>query len=227
MRLPRSPRLLLGALALGLLLGALALALVAYSGGSDETQPTASTRAAEGTTTTLPPIEVAVKLGRTKIVGAGVPAASPAELDPTTAKAVVAAVNAYVEAGFVAPLRNQTPAELDDLLALGAFARLAAGEHDRTVLTTEGLPEVRTATLRLAPVDLTGLTEGFGSLPLVSARIEFVAKLHTIDGPLTVTNLGELMLSDDGDGWRVVGYEMAVVRDDGTRATTTTAVSAP
>jgi hypothetical protein len=205
-----------------------ALTLVACSGGDDTPDAATSTTTAPGTTTsTAPPIEVKARLGTTRIVGAGVPHASPPPMDKVNARDLLEAVDGYVQAAFVAPLREHERADLDGLLGLGATARLAEGEHDRRVLTTEGLPRVRAARLKLARIDLAALTEGFGSFPLVSASISFSGELDTVDGRVSIRHLGELVLAKDGGTWQVVGYEMAVVRDDGTNTTTTTASSAP
>jgi hypothetical protein len=192
----------------------------------DDTTTIAPTAGLGPTTTAEAPIEVAVKLGTTKVVGAGAPHADPPPINTKTSTEIIDAVAGYVRAAFIAPLEGR-PANLKGLLAMGATARLAKGEHDRAVLTTEGITSVQRAQTRLKPVDLVGLTEGFGTMPLVSARIEFTAELLTDDGPLTVTHLGELVLAED-EGWKVVGYEMIVIRDDGTgNASTTTATVRP
>jgi hypothetical protein len=193
---------------------------------SDDTTTVASNAAIATTTTTAATIEVAVELGNTKVVGAGAPHADPPPMKKKVSAEIIDAVATYVRAAFIAPLEGR-PSNLAGLLGMGATARLAKGEHDRGVLTNEGLPAVQHAELSLPPIDLVGLTEGFGTMPIVSAKIELTAVLLTDDGPLTVTHLGELVLAKD-KGWKVVGYEMVVVRDDGAgNVSSTTATVQP
>jgi hypothetical protein len=171
------------------------------------------------------PIDVEVKLGAATVVGVGVDHAAPRAMDAATSRAGLEAVDAYVQAALVAPLEGRA-VKLDGLVGMGAAARLAEGQHDRAVLTTEGLPDIDEVAATLRPVRLVGLTEGFGTMPLISASIEFTADLATEDGPLKITHLGELVLTND-HGWKLIGYEMVVIRDDGNRTTTTTATVTP
>lgn len=205
----------------------LAFALGGCSGGGQRAEPTSkpTSSTAEATTTTVEPIVVHVELGRTSVVGVGVPHADPQPMDPATARAIARSVDDYVQTALVAPLAGAR-ADLSGLVGKRAAERLTRGQHDRAVLTTEGLPEGVAAQVTLEPLRLVGLTEGFGSLPLVSAAIDFAFDLATTDGTVHVRHLGELVLSNDG-GWKVIGYEMVVIRDDGSAATTTTATVTP
>ena len=220
---PLAPRLapILGASALAF---ALAFGFAACSGGSDDPPQARSTTRPEATTTTASPIDVEATLGATRVVGAGVDPRQPPALDSTAASAVLGAVDRYVQRALVAPLRGDT-ADLEGLFADTTAPLVAVGSHDRSVLAAEGLPTVTTGAATLEPVELVGLTDGFATLPLVSARVAFVAELETVDGPLTITQLGELVLTPAGDHWVIVGYDVAIVRDDGTAATTTTATA--
>lgn len=198
----------------------LAVASSACSGGqkADPTSSRATSTAAQ-TTTTEATIDVDVALGTTALRGPGADHANPPPLSDDVAADVLATVDEYVQRAFVAPLRGDE-FDPEGLLGLPAAARLIGTAHDRSVLTTEGLPDVEIASIELAPIDLVGLTEGFGSIPLVSARIDFEAALETVEGPLDVHHFGELVLAY-GERWHVVGYEMIVVRDDGTTSTAT------
>jgi hypothetical protein len=204
----------------------LAIGSSGCSGGQKSDPPNNRVTSTAGqTTTTAAAIDVDVALGTTALRGPGANHADPPPLTEDVATDVLTTVDRYVQRALVSPLRGD---EFDPsgLLALAAAARLVPRSHDRTVVTSEGLPEVETASIRLAPVDLVGLTEGFGSIPLVSARIDFEAKLETAEGPLDIHHFGELVLAYT-DGWHVVGYEMIVVRDDGHSASTTTATASP
>jgi hypothetical protein len=202
-------------------------ALGCSSDDSGETRPTTSSTGPGETTTTAPPvIDATLRLGKTSVVGIGVPARTPPEIKRAVSRAVVATLDAYVDAAFLAPLRGEKIV-LDDLVGPRAAARLARRQHDRGVMTNDGLPEVRGATVRLAPTNLTALSEGFAGLSLVSGTLDLETDLTTIDGDLSVHHFGEIVLARDGEEWRVIGYEMIVVRDDGTAVTTTTATAAP
>jgi len=215
-------------LVIGARLGAVLALLTGLAACSDgqKASPTSAASTAGATTTTVAPVAVEVTLGTTAIRGAGVPHADPPAIDAATADEVLATVHGYVDTALTGPLAGVEP-EWSDLLGPRAAARLELGAHDRGVLTTEGLPEVSAATATLLPVDLVGLTDGFGSLPLVTARVDFTAELETDEGPLTVHHFGELVLGD-ADGWRIIGYDLIVVRDDRSGpATTTSATVAP
>lgn len=181
----------------------------------------------EVSTTTAPPvIEATLRLGATAVFGVGVPAGAKPRIERPVSRAVIATLDAYVDAAFFAPLRGEAIV-FDDLVGPRAAARLAPGHHDRAVMTNDGLPEVRDATVRLAATDLTALSEGFAGLSLVSATLDLETDLTTVDGDISVHQFGEVVLARDGEDWRVIGYEMIVVRDDGTSVTTTTATVAP
>jgi hypothetical protein len=200
---------------------AVALAIgAACSGGGQKADGTTVPSTDEPTTTTDATVDVSVTLGTTRVVGPGAAHDDPPELSPATADAVLEVVDTYVTAALVGPLQG-SEVDLAELTRPGAAARLAPGEHDRAVLTTEGLPTADAISVTLEPVNLVGLTEGFGSLPLVSASITFAVTLDTPDGPLDVRHSGELVLRDV-DGWKIVGYEMIVVRDDHSAAGPTT-----
>ncbi len=202
------------------------VAFAACSGGQKADPMTSGADSTAGqTTTTAGPVDVDVTLGATELRGPGANHADPPPLAADVSADVLTSVDRYVTRALVDPLRGEA-FDPKGLVGLAAAARLADGAHDRGVVTTEGLPEVEGATVKLAPVDLVGLTEGFGSIPLVSARIDFEAELDTAEGRLELHHFGELVLSYL-DGWKVVGYEMIVVRDDGTTETTTTAQVAP
>ena len=130
-------------------------------------------------------------------------------MDPATARAITRAVDDYVQAAFVGPLEG-TRADLRRLAGERAAARLGRGQHDRAVLTTEVRPAGDPSKISLKPLRLVGLTEGFGSLPLVSASVDFEFDLTAATGIVHVRHLGELVLGNDG-GWKVVGYEMVVI----------------
>jgi hypothetical protein len=201
---------------------AVALALgAACSGGGQKADGTTVPSADDPSTTTTAPVEVEVSLGRSLVVGPGAPPDDAPELPAATTQAVLDTVDAYVTTALVGPLQGND-ADLDGLARPGAAARLAPGEHDRAVLTTEGLPSAAATSATLEPVNLVGLTEGFGSLPLVSASVDFAVTLDTDDGPLDVRHTGEIVLREVADGWKIVGYEMIVVRDDHSAAGPTT-----
>ncbi len=196
----------------------------ACSGGQKSSESTSSTRA-DGTTTSTTAVEVSVdvEIATSTIVGVGVaPDASP-PIDPTVVGELRSTIDRYVEAALTGPL---TGAEADwtDLVTMAVAGRLAVGSHDRGVITTEGQPNADSVDATLAPVTLTGLTEGFGSLPLVTASIDFTADMTTADGPLTVRHFGEVVLTNI-DGWKLHGYEMIVVRDDHAGTPTTLTAS--
>ncbi len=201
-----------------------AAVLVSACSSGQKSAPTSSARADDTTTsTTVREVSIDVEIATTSIVGVGVaPDASP-PIDPTVVGELRSTVDRYVEAALTGPLTGAN-ADWTDLVTMAVAGRLATGAHDRGVVTTEGLPAAESLEVTLEPVTLTGLTEGFGSLPLVTASIDFTAELTTADGPLTVRHFGEVVLTNI-DGWKLHGYEMIVVRDDHAGSPTTIAAS--
>lgn len=199
------------------------------SGESPPESATTSTPTSnDGSSTTVAPpaIEATLRIGTTAIFGFGTPANDPPQIPRPVTRSVIATVDSYVDAAFLAPLRGEDIV-LDGIVGPRAAARLASGRPDRAVMTNDGLPEVTRAKVQLAPSDLSALSEGFGRLSFVSATLDLETDLSTVEGALSVHQFGEIVLARDGEEWRVIGYEMIVVRDDGTSTITTTAAVAP
>jgi ABC-type Fe3+-hydroxamate transport system substrate-binding protein len=207
-------------------LGAAALVLgaTACSGSSSpRAKPSAAstTRAADATTTV--PHAVTLKLswlrGQTVAVGRA-PRAN-------VAAAVTKVVRRYVELASVEPLERggASAARLGALLSPALRARLKTA--DAGVLTDNGLGPVRSSTTERGAMRMITLVDAAGRSVAVAARLNTTVVADGPAGHLAVTRSGELLLMPAGLTWRIVGYDLTVVRRDTAtgKATTTTAAS--
>ncbi len=205
---------------------AVAVFLVFGACSSGPTSESEKSNASNSSTSTEQPVELVATLGRTSVHGTGIEPGTRAKLDKAIAAKVIAVVDQFVQTSLVGPLEGR-PVDFDGLLTPDVATRLATGKPDRSVLTTEGIISASRVHAELAKVRLVALTEGLGSISLISASIDFDATLTSDGTQLTVQHVGEILLAEDS-GWKIVGYEMTVTRDDGSSATSeTSAVVTP
>src|SRR5262249_41680990 len=124
----------------------------------------------------------------------------------------------------VEPMRTGKPVgDLSPVLGPAALSRLTG--TDRAVLVDEGLPRVRgVLTVTGQPVNVVGLGDQAGNVPLVSATIDLTAQ--GVTGPrkttVTVTRKGSLVLAADPSGWKIIEYDLEVARSGSALDTPTT-----
>lgn len=150
----------------------------------------------------------------------------PAELPVEIQDAVMTTVAAYVEGGLIDPIRDDT-ASPDAAAAFAALTAPRLDGPDRAVLFDEGLPEVTGSfEPRAEPVTITALSDGTGAFVLVTATLLYEATLEADGGPITISRSAELTLAPEDGAWKIIGYDMGVIRDGpDITATTETAVA--
>lgn len=155
---------------------------------------------------------------------------APDALPPDVQSAVMTTLTGYLNAATVTPLKTGTAddAALGATLAPPVVARLAT---DRSVLVDEGLPKsVGKIKVSGAPVALTALADGSGTVVVVTANLDTTTKAKTAKGPLSIKRSGELVLEPDSGAWKITGYTLNVDRvGKGLKTPTTTlpAAAAP
>jgi hypothetical protein len=183
-------------------------------------------KATTGSSTTQPPksATVTATAGLVGVVSAG----QPAELSAADQTAVLHAVDAYVRAATLDPLKGK-PSNLDSLFATGAAP--AATAPDRDALSDGGLPAVTGgAKATLVPVSMSGLADASGAIDLVGTTIDLTVTGTAPKGAITIHRSGELMFERDGSNWKILSFKLAVTRDGaglGTASSTTTGSSTP
>ncbi|MEP6626152.1 MAG: hypothetical protein ABJC79_17020 [Acidimicrobiia bacterium] len=192
-------------------------ALAACSSGS-------SSSSGPSTTKPTPSASVNATAGLVGVVSAG----QPAELSAADKTAVLHAVDAYVRAATLLPLKGK-PSNLDALFASGAAPAATAPERD--ALTEDGLPAVTGgAKATLVPVSMSGLADASGAIDLVGTTIDLTVTGTAPKGAITIHRSGELMFERDGSDWKILSFKLAVTRDGaglGTASSTTTGSSTP
>ncbi len=192
-------------------------ALAACSSGS---------KATSGSSTTQPRKSAAVNAtaGLVGVVSAG----QPAQLSDADKTAVLHAVDGYVRAATLEPLKGKA-SNLDSLFATGAAPSATAPERD--ALSDDGLPPMTGgAKATLVPVSMSGLADVSGAIDLVGTTIDLTVTGTAGKGAITIHRSGELMFERDGSNWKILSFKLAVTRDGaglGTASSTTTGSSTP
>lgn len=200
---------------------ALAAALPACRRGNDTPEQGEGGLAGSTTSTTaVPEVKVTVAVAAVESMRPE-PVAFPDDLRA----AVVAALDAWVGAGMVAPLlTGQPPVGLDTAFTPGALARLTPGSPDRASLLEETRPSEGALEPEKATVSLTGLADGAGHVGLVTASIDVSVVFVSPTGSIRTARTGEVTLVPVADRWLIDSYDVVTKRDTvpPPQATTTT-----
>ena len=191
--------------------------LAACSGSSSSKPGTTSTRPAK-------PAAVSATVGTVTVAAGGL----PAKLADADRDAVLAAVGHYVEAATIAPLSGKPTKNLAAQFTASAAPALTGPEQDALLDTT--VPRSTVVTTKLAPVNLTALSDQAGAIDLVGTTFDLTVSAKSKKGPITIHRSGEFMFTRDAGAWKVLGFTLAVTRDGaglGTGPTSTTGSKGP
>lgn len=143
--------------------------------------------------------------------------------------AALAVLDRYVAAATLAPLEGKPAENLAAAFTSTAAPALIGPEQDALVDTS--VPKATGAVKAvLAPVNLTALSDQSGAIDLIGTTFDLTVNATANGGPIAIHRTGELMLTRDGDAWKILGFTLAVTRDGaglGTAPTSTTGKSAP
>ena len=193
------------------------VALTGCSGGSSTSHPGTTGGGAATTRPAAPPGQAAFTLATPDVRAVG--DRTPAQLAPNVLAAVKSTLDQYLNVAVVAPIRTgQKAADLGPVFTGPALAQ-AAGP-DRAALVDEDLPAAPAAAVPTASAALTALVGPDGPV-VISAEIHVAASGKAAGGDLAVDRTGELVLSPDGDAWKVSAYSIKVNRHLPNGATTT------
>ncbi len=180
------------------------VALLTGAGCSGDRSPDHARRPAP------PPAVATVDLEPGPVKVAAVKPGTP--LPPGTAEGVMDAVETYLVEAVARPLSRGKAGDLGPVFSDPARSRLDG--PDRAVVLDEALPApIRTPRLTAQPVGLTVLVDAGGRPVLASAALSVEVDARARTGAYTVRRLGELTLAPGGNGWRITGYDLTVVRD--------------
>ena len=127
--------------------------------------------------------------------------------------AVVKTLDAYLEAGVLAPLRSGGPAgELSPLFTARAAAHMKA-TADRNAFIDEGLPPAPRIVAVVSALRLAGLAGPGGDVVLVAARMDLTLVAGAQGATITIARDADLMLVADGSAWKIDSYRVRVSRD--------------
>lgn len=178
----------------------------------------------DGPPATRPTVSIGdleLTVGAVLPANAGLPVELPAEIQ----HAVMATVGTYVDGGLVEPMREGA-ASPDVSTAFAAATAPRLDGPDRAALFDEGLPEVTSFEPRAEPVIITALSDGTGAFVLVTVTLLYEATLEGDAGTITINRTAELTLAPEGPEWKIVGYDLGVIRDGpGVDPAPTTAVA--
>ena len=68
-------------------------------------------------------------------------------------------------------------------------------------------------TVTLTPVNLTALADRAAKIDLVGATVDLTVRAATAQGPVAIHRTGELMFTRQDNGWKILGFQLAVTRD--------------
>lgn len=189
----------------------------AYSTQTTTTQPAASLAA--GADDAPAPITID---GAGFVVHAGGPVDQPG-FDASWA-AVLDALNRYLEAAVLTPLRSGGPAgDLAPLFTPLSAPRVLSVGPDRAAFIDEGLAPATGLRRERGVATLTGLGGRDALLSVVSAQLELRLAGEVNGAPLRVVRTGELVLIPEGGTWRIDAWDLRVTRTLAEVTTTTAA----
>jgi hypothetical protein len=152
---------------------------------------------------------------------------APATIPDDVRAKVLAALSTYVNAATVKPLQTGVVDDASLATALGPAATQRAAGVDRGTLVDEGIPKAKGRIIvNTLPVKLTGLADANGSVIVVTARLDSIARTRTERGAITISRKGDLVFMPDGDTWKIDGYDLAVERSGKGLVAPTTATTA-
>jgi hypothetical protein len=206
-------------------LGCIAAMLLASCHGSDK-RSTTTTAVPSTDAKHRPRVSLALKLGSLEVQ-----AVDPAGgFNRATARTILKLVNSYIASAITRPLFTGSDSSgLARYFAPSLVARVGAKGRDRLALTDEHTPVITAVTKTVKqPLDLVGL-QLHGRLLMVGAGFGVAVQGTTVQGPLAVTRIGNLVLEPDSKhAWHITGYSLIVRRttpksSTTQKATTTTA----
>lgn len=118
----------------------------------------------------------------------------------------------YIALALVAPLRSgRPPGDLSLVLTPAAAARLDG--PDRGALVEEGLPAVERVRGETANVALSSLAGFDGAPAVIAARLDLRLRATGRDLDVVVVREGEMVMVNDGDDWKIDGYQLRASRE--------------
>ncbi|MEA2686624.1 MAG: hypothetical protein QOE93_1819, partial [Actinomycetota bacterium] len=193
------------------------LCLLGTASGCSKWSDGASVRA---TTTTEAPVAIVFSVTSFTMEVAAPPVAGAVE---GAQAGVLTTLQKWLEEDVVPSLRSAQPAP--DLRPLFTAP---TGEHvattaDRAAFVTEGLPPVTGLKADTASLDIVGLADPEGNVPIATVHVQLNLR-GTADGtPLTVEHTGDLVLVPEADGWKIDSYDIRATRETPSGAVTTVA----
>lgn len=132
--------------------------------------------------------------------------------------AVKATLDTYLVEAVSKPLFSAQPAgDLSAVLSPAAIERLNADPATRATLVDEGMPAAtKSITTETATANLWSIAGRDGAPGLFGAQLDL--KVHAI-GPtvdVTIVRNGEVVLTNDGSGWRIDSFRLRAQRDTAT-----------
>jgi hypothetical protein len=204
---PRHPPFLLARRVVPL---AVAMALAAGAGACSK-EPAGEKRAA---TTTTAPTTTAAAAPAIAVTVTGVDANGTREPDEATVAAVKKTIEAWVAAAVVAPLHSGQPAgDLAAVFTPAALERLA-DPAVRATLVDEGLPPAtKEITAERADVGLFSVAGPDEVVAVIAAQLDLKVRAVGPTLDVDVSHYGELVLVQEGDGWKIDSFALEAARD--------------
>ncbi len=140
-------------------------------------------------------------------------AAAPGPFPEDVWAQVHGVLDAYLDRGLVRPLRSgEPPRDLEPLFSPAALQR--ATTVDYVAVLEDGTALAGPVTSPRANAALTLLTDRDGRPVVVNARLDLSLSVESDDlGTVVLDRTGEVVLVDDGQGWRIDSYDLRNRRD--------------
>jgi hypothetical protein len=205
---PRHPPFLLARRVVPL---AVAVALATAAGACSK-EPAREKRAA--TTTTAPTTTATAAAPAIAVTVTGVDANGTREPDEATVAAVKKTIDAWVAAAVVAPLHSGQPAgDLAAVFTPAALERLA-DPAVRAAMVDEGLPPAtKEITAERANVGLFSVAGPDEVVAVIAAQLDLKVRAVGPTLDVDVSHYGELVLVQEGDGWKIDSFALEAARD--------------
>lgn len=140
-------------------------------------------------------------------------AAAPGPFPEDVWAQVHGVLDAYLDRGLVRPLRTgKPPGELGPLFTPAALQRATTADY--VAVLEDGTALAGPVTSPRANAALTLLTDRDGRPVLVNARLDLSLTVESDElGTVILDRTGEMVLVDDGQGWRIDSYDLRNLRD--------------
>lgn len=129
-----------------------------------------------------------------------------------TQASVVSTISDYVQNGMLDPIRTGNDAEdLTNYFTPDALTRVMG--DDAEVMLDNGFASASgKITGEFSQFSLNALADTQATISLIGVELTLKISGPTSDGDITITREGNLVLSPDGDNWKIRGYSMSVQR---------------